>query len=162
MRARCTCLCGRLRSPPAGIGERRRPVAIDRKGDVALPFGLVDRGVGSGIDHDPRPHCPDDPRRLGRPREFEPVAADKLGAAGQAARLSSCAIWPVRPITRMRCPYPNLEILLWIFRDIFRPPLRRLNTVAGLTASSVEAARLNAVMAARSQRDHIKTARKCG
>ena len=35
----------------AGFGQGRRPVAIDGEGELGLALGLVDGGVGGGVDH---------------------------------------------------------------------------------------------------------------
>ncbi len=34
-----------------GAGERGRRFGIGREGEIALGFGAVDGGVGSGVDH---------------------------------------------------------------------------------------------------------------
>ena len=35
----------------AGLGQRRRPIAIDGEGELGLALGLVDGGIGGGVDH---------------------------------------------------------------------------------------------------------------
>ena len=69
---------------PAGFGggsQRARPVAIEGERRLGLALGLVDRGIGRGIDHEIRPH-----RSIVRAIELR--RADRA-AAGRARRRRS-------------------------------------------------------------------------
>ena len=89
----------------AGFGQGRRPVAIDGEGELGLALGLVDGGVGGGVDHQigllgdhrftaQRRVCADrSPRGRGR------RAATSAGQSASASAVASC---PARPITRIR------------------------------------------------------------
>ena len=75
----------------ARIGQRGRAVAVDREGHVGLAFGLVDRGIGGGVDDDVRPHAGDVARDRVGSREIDLVALDKVdlrpGRPGAAREL---------------------------------------------------------------------------
>ena len=63
----------------AGVGERGRSVAIDGEGDLALCFGLIDRGIGAGVDDDARPHRDDRRLHVGGMAEIELFAIEEIG-----------------------------------------------------------------------------------
>ena len=87
------------------------PSRVDGKASVRLGLGLVDGGIGGGIDDQMSGWCgPDRGGDACRAVEIEIGAAQgdrpRSPASGRPVRPARSATWPVRPVTRSRISAP--------------------------------------------------------